>query len=137
MEDNDPQGHATLLDRLPLIRKSNLDPSSLATELYSKKLITYDVKEEVDAITTKRKKLGRIVEGVMENGDSGVFQKFVAIVRRDPAHKWLADILEGRKVTRSGAGFCMFACCFFSPIHAFAYMHARGLQKTKKSSQES
>ena len=100
MESEDPRGYDILQKHFELICKSNLDPSSLAGNLFGKALISDEVRQEVGAITTKRKKLEKILEGVMANGAPGVFQEFVAIVRRDKAHRWLADKLEGRKVTR-------------------------------------
>ena len=94
MESADPQGYATLQQHFSRICRSNLDPSSLARDLFSEKLITSHVKQETNSThLDDKQKLDKILEGVMANGKPGVFQMFIDIIRRE--HQWLVDKLEG------------------------------------------
>ena len=93
MQTTDPRGYAILRENFSLICKSNLDPSSLARDLFAKGLITNGGLGGL--VLGKQQKLQMILESVMANGAPGVFEQFVAIVKRDQAHQWLADKLEG------------------------------------------
>ena len=98
MESADPQGYATLKLHFALVCNSNLDPSSLARDLFAKGLITSHVKQEANSTQLdKNQKLDKILEGVMANGERGVFQTFIDIIRRE--HQWLVDKLEGMQMS--------------------------------------
>ena len=119
MESTDPRGYALLRENFALICGSNLEPSSLARELFAKGLIATAAKEEAENMTGSKQKLDKILTSVMANGAPGVFEQFVEIVKGDKAHRWVADALEQDRGKPSVCGYVYNVLGFFLLFSSF------------------
>ena len=96
MEQTDPAGRDTLHEHFSDVCNSALDPSKLARDLYTKKIIDSAARDAANLpFTPKDQRLDGLLVKVMANGTPGAFQMFVEAVKKHGAHDWLVEKLKG------------------------------------------
>ena len=78
------------------ITESNVDPACLAGKLLAAEIIgNNDYQRASNPRESTNVRLGELVDKVMRNGASNVFQTFVNILLREGHVKWLGEKLKG------------------------------------------